>query len=196
MRRALLGVLAALLSVGALGASVLELRRRWLTVEVAGDSMVPALQAGDWLVVRLIEAGAPPLEAGAIALARDPSGRLLLKRVVGLPGETIELRDERVLVDGRPLAEPHARGETHPASELRTLTRLDRDAYYLLGDNRLASTDSRDHGPVRLGSSARLGAASPPAVEGVALFRYWPPGRAGRLPRAPRLLEGERAPSR
>ena len=182
VRRALLGVLAALLSLGGLGACVLELRRRWLTVEVAGDSMQPALEAGDWLVVRLIDA-ASPIEAGAIALARDPSGRLLLKRVIGLPGETIELRDTRVLVNGRRLAEPYARGQTDPASELRTLTRLDRDAYYLLGDNRTASTDSRDHGAFRLGGS-------PPAIEGVARLRYWPLGRAGRLHPELRTFEG------
>ncbi len=179
-----------MLSAGALAASLLELRRRWLTVEVAGDSMLPALEAGDWLAVRLLEAASPPLEAGAIALARDPSGRLLLKRVIGLPGETIELRDERVLVGGRRLAEAYVRGETHPASELRTLTRLDRDAYYLLGDNRLASTDSRDHGAFRLGSGARLGAPAPPAIEGVAVLRYWPPRRAGRLHPEARIFEG------
>lgn len=176
-------MLAALLSVGTVATSLFELRRRWLTVEVAGDSMLPALEAGDWLVVRLFDGPPPALEAGTIALARDPRGRLLLKRVVGLPGETIELRDARVLVNGRRLAEPYARGETDPASELRTLTRLDRDAYYLLGDNRTASTDSRDHGAFRLGRST-------PAIEGVARFRYWPLSRAGRLRPEPRAFEG------
>ncbi len=184
LRRAFLGAPAALAFLGVAIRWLGTARARWLTVEVAGDSMQPALEAGDWLVVRLLDADSPPLEAGAIALARDPSGRLLLKRVVGLPGETIELRDAGVLVDGRRLAETATQGPTHPASELRTLTRLDRGTYYLLGDNRAASTDSRDHG------AFRLGATTPPAIEGVAVLRYWPLGRAGRLARKPRTFEG------
>src|SRR5688572_26518043 len=82
-------------------------RSGWLTIEVAGDSMTPALEAGDWLVARRRIPGMP---AGAIALARDASDRMLLKRVIGLPGETIELRDGRVHVDGRALVESYARG--------------------------------------------------------------------------------------
>ncbi len=172
-------------------AALRRTRRRWLTVEVAGDSMLPALDAGDWLLVRLAPAGAH-LEAGAIALARDPGGRLLLKRVIGLPGETVELRDGHVHIDGRALVEQYARGDTDPSSEFRALTRLDRDAYYLLGDNRRASTDSRDHGPFRLMAGAPAGAATttPPTIEGAAVLRYWPPRRLGRLRPEARRLEG------
>ena len=143
--------------------------------------MTPALQAGDWLIVRR---GAPAsgVAYGAIALARDASDRLLLKRVIGLPGETVELRDGHVHIDGRALLEPYARGETDPSSEFRTLTRLDVGAYYLLGDNRGASTDSRDHGAFRAGLEKR-------SIEGVAVLRYWPPGRLGRLRPAPRTFE-------
>lgn len=144
--------------------------------------MVTALEAGDWLVVRRCPSAAG-LAPGTIALARDASDRLLLKRVVGLPGETVELREGRVHVDGRPLFEPYAREETEPASEFRTLTRLDVGAYYLLGDNRAASTDSRDHGAFRLGTGKR-------GVEGVAVLRYWPPRRFGRLRPTPRQFEG------
>jgi len=159
-------------------------RRGWLTVEVAGESMLPALEAGDWLVVRR---GLPEIPTGVIALARDPSGRLLLKRVIGLPGETIELRDGRVHVDGRALVESYARGDTDASSEFRTLTRLDVSAYYLLGDNRVASTDSRDHGPFQVRAAE---ANSGPGLEGVAMLRYWPPRRLGRLRAAARIFEG------
>jgi signal peptidase I len=181
LARALLGLLAALTAFRALRRWLGGVLGAWLTVEVSGDSMLPALEAGDWLVVRLVRGGSHPLEAGAIALARDPTERLLLKRVIGLPGETVELREDGVHIDGRALIEPYAREDTHPASELRALTRLDGDAYYLLGDHRVASTDSRDHGAFRLG--ARPGT---PAVEGVAVLRYWPPGRMGRLRAEPR----------
>lgn len=146
--------------------------------------MTTALQAGDWLVIRRGLPASGTAEAGAITLARDASDRLLLKRVIGLPGETVELRDGRVHIDGRVLVEPYARGETDPSSEFRTLARLDAGAYYLLGDNREASTDSRDHGAFRLGTS------EPPSIEGVAVFRYWPPERFGKLRAEPRTFEG------
>jgi signal peptidase I len=143
--------------------------------------MTPALQAGDWLIIRR---GLPPagLPFGAIALARDASERLLLKRVIGLPGETVELRDGRVHIDGHTLIEPYARGVTDPSSEFRTLTRLDVGAYYLLGDNRGASTDSRDQGAFCAGLENH-------AIEGVAVLRYWPPRRLGRLRPEPRAFE-------
>ncbi len=144
--------------------------------------MTPSLDHGDWLVVRHDVPGTQVLSGGMIALARDASGRLLLKRVIGLPGETVELRDGRVYVDGRALIEPYARGETDAASEFRTITRLDVNSYYLLGDNRAASTDSRDHGAFRLGARER-------GLEGVAVLRYWPPGRFGLLRPAPRQFE-------
>lgn len=175
----------ALAAAGVIPALLLGIRtwrRRWLTVEVAGESMTPALQPGDWLIVRR---GTPPDGAstfGCIVVARESGGRLLLKRVVGLPGETVELRDGRVYVDGRALVEDYASGATQPAP-YRPLTRVDRDAYYLLGDNRAASTDSRDHGTFHIGRS--------PAVEGVAIWRYWPPERIGRLERPARRFEGE-----
>lgn len=186
-RRVLFRALAAVTFIAPALAALSRIRRGWLTVEVAGESMLPALEAGDWLLVRL-HPTADSLEAGAIALARDPAGRLLLKRVIGLPGETVELRDGRVHVDGRALDEPYARGETDPASEFRTLTRLDHDAYYLLGDNRRASTDSRDHGPFRLDPPP--GPPGTAAIEGVAVLRYWPLRRLGRLRAEPRAVEG------
>lgn len=149
------------------------LSARWFAVEVAGDSMLPALEAGEWLLVRR---GFPPRgdAAGLVVVAHEPGGRLLLKRVVGLPGELVELREGRVHIDGRALEEPHAVGATH-AAPYRDLARLDREAYYLLGDQREASTDSRDHGGFRASS-----------ITGVARYRYWPPRRVGRIERASR----------
>ena len=159
-------------------ASTPLLRRRRLTVEVAGDSMLPALEAGDWL---LVARRPPPLDAsafGRVVVTRDRTGRLLVKRVVGLPGEVVQIEDGRVRIDGRPLDEPYVRGETE-AAPYRALTLLDSDSYYLLGDHRPASTDSRDLGGVRRD-----------AIEGTVVARYWPRGRVSRLrPPARRFLE-------
>ena len=153
-------------------------------VEVAGDSMTPALLPGDFLLLRR---GAPPRESayGHIVITDDPrpegDGRLLLKRIVGLPGEALRVGGG-VQVNGRRLIEPYAHGDD-PLGQHRGVHRLGEDTYFLLGDHRGASTDSRDFGPV---PRARL--------SGTAWFRYWPPGRLGRLRPPPRRVLGPALP--
>jgi signal peptidase I len=158
------------------------MRRRLYRVEVAGDSMRPTLAPGDWLLLRR---GPPPADdepegagtgAGAFGLvvaARDRSGRLLLKRIVGLPGESLRV-GAAVQVNGRELIEPYASGTAPPAS-YRGVSRLATGELFLLGDRRDASTDSRELGPFALA-----------AIEGVVLARYWPPRRIGLLHRPAR----------
>jgi len=147
------------------------LRRRLTRVEVAGGSMTPALLPGDFLVVRR---GAPHLDRayGQIVATTDPrpegESRLLLKRVVGLPGESLRVGGG-VLVNGRRLVEDYAHGDD-PIAQHRGVQRLAEDTCFLLGDNRAASTDSRDFGPVHR-----------TRIEGVAIARYWPPSRVGWL---------------
>lgn len=146
------------------------LRRSFVAVEVAGESMTPALRPGEYLLLR--RGGLPRGERayGEIVALRDGGGRLLLKRVVGLPGESVRAGAE-VQINGRVLVEPYANG-VPPASQYRGVQRLAAGQHFLLGDRRDASTDSRDFGPV---NGAR--------VEAVAKFRYWPPSRVGPLAR-------------
>jgi signal peptidase I len=108
-----------------------------------------------------------------------PDGRPLLKRVVGLPGESVRA-GARVEVNGRMLDEPYAGGGANP-EQYRAVYRLADGEYFVLGDARAASTDSRDFGPVA-GSS----------IEGIAWLRYWPPGRFGRIRRPKRAFEAPR----
>lgn len=168
MRRAL-AVFAA--AATAIALAVLALRGRVLRVAVGGESMTPALQPDDFLVLR---AGPPKADRafGEIVALRDPrpegSGRIVLKRVVGLPGESLRVGGG-VQINGRVLDEPYAHGET-PAEQHRGINRLAEDEYFVLGDHRGGSTDSRDFGPIRRD-----------AILGTAVFRYWPPERAGRL---------------
>ena len=104
----------------------------------------------------------------------DPR-RDFLKRVVGLPGETVAIHDKRVTIDGRPLEEPYAFHaddtvwpddpaipEGHRRRDQLPPVLVPPGAYFVLGDNRDDSSDSRDWGPV-------------PAdhVEGRPLFVYW-----------------------
>ena len=157
-----------------------RLGRLLLRVEVAGDSMTPALLPGDFLLLRR---GPPPREDayGRIVITEDPrpegEGRLLLKRVIGLPGEALRVGGG-MQVNGRHLLEPYAHGND-PAEQHRGVHRLAEDTYFLLGDHRAASTDSRDFGPV---ARERLSAT--------AVLRYWPPNRFGRLEAPPRRFLG------
>ena len=148
------------------------LRGRFYRVAVAGESMSPALAAGAFLILRRGPPRAGEAAFGQIVAARAANGRLLLKRVVGLPGESLRA-GTAVQINGHVLVEPYAHGAT-PPQQYRGLNRLADDEYFLIGDRRDASSDSRDFGPVQRS-----------AIEGVALVRYWPPRRAGRL-RAPR----------
>lgn len=177
---------ASIVAAGVVGAAVglalasRVLGGRYLRVAVAGESMTPALQPDDFLVLR---AGPPaPHEAyGQVVAIRDPRAgqpdRVLLKRVVGLPGESLRVGGG-VQVNGRVLFEGYAHGET-PAEQHRGINRLGPDEYFLMGDHRGASTDSRDFGPV---------AAS--AILGVAVLRYWPPERFSRIRPPERELLG------
>lgn len=182
--RALIAAAAALCAgVAGAAAAAVTLRRGWFRVAVAGESMTPALQPGEFLVVRRGGPAHGERAAGQVVAARAPGGRLVLKRIIAVPGESLRV-GTAVQVNGRVLVEPYAHGLT-PPHQFRGLNRLGTAEYFLLGDRRDASTDSRDFGPVRRA-----------AIEGVAVLRYWPPRRAGRLRTPPRELTGpERSPT-
>jgi len=156
-------------TLAAVGYAVVR-RVRLTTVAVAGRSMSPALEPGDFLLVRLGGAPRDQRAAGRIVLAAGPEERLLLKRVVAVPGESVRVGDA-VQINGHTLDEPYAHGVADPAA-YRGVHQLADAEYFVLGDRRDASTDSRDFGPVRADH-----------IDGVAWLRYWPPARAGLLRR-------------
>jgi signal peptidase I len=138
---------------------------------VPGQMMAPTIQAGDRILVvklRLLEGSIrsgevvvlrPPRPA-ACTVARGGGGDLVL-RVVALPGQTIWSVDGTIFIDGRPL---HERGWYYPRSgEIGTTpipsTRLARDEYFVMGDNRSDACDSRDFGPVSKSSIVGEGIA-------------------------------------
>jgi signal peptidase I len=99
--------------------------------------------------------------------ARVCDGRLgvFVKRVIGLPGETWQERDGRVYIDGKELAEPYVRpglrdSDTYPAR------RIPSGRYFVMGDNRTGSCDSRRWGTVPSGD-----------LIGKVVATYWPPAR-------------------
>jgi signal peptidase I len=106
-------------------------------------------------------------EAPDVALTRCGTSGIFVKRVIGLPGDRVELRTDAVFVNGSELLEPYLEPASRDSASTQLVT-VPADTYFLLGDNRGSSCDSRDYGPVpRDALVAKL------------LFRYWPLSRIG-----------------
>lgn len=115
------------------------------TSEVIGPSMEPNLYDGNILLVEQITSRFGDYKRfDVIVFEHSPS--YLVKRVIGLPGETIEYRDNKLYVDNKKI-ESHfnINGNT---TNFGPIT-IPEDKYYVLGDNRIDSIDSRDFGPIK-----------------------------------------------
>jgi len=138
---------------------------------VQGTSMEPLLEDGERIVVNKFVYRFRTIERGDVVVfwyPRDPSVSFI-KRVVGLPGDTVEIRAGRlyvnnVTVDERYLPSSFRDGDTFPATEVR------RGYYFVLGDHRRSSNDSRSWGEV----PERY-------IYGRAVFRFWPVARLGPI---------------
>ncbi len=93
----------------------------------------------------------------------------LVKRVIGIPGDEVDIRDGRVYLNGTELEEPYVKGETWQRDISFPVTVPEGD-YLVLGDNREVSKDSRTFGFIERSQ-----------IEGRAVFRFWPLNEAGRL---------------
>jgi len=135
---------------------------------VEGQSMEPNLHSEQRLVVeKLSYRFHGPQRFDIVVLKMPRQGEeLLIKRVIGLPGETVEIRDGQVYVDGNLLAEPFTDQSTHPGrNDKFTVPPLH---IYVMGDNRDRSNDSRSFGSVPIDD-----------VIGRAWLSYWPPEQIG-----------------
>ena len=130
---------------------------------VEGQSMEPNLHSEQRLVVEKLSYRFHGPQRFDIVVLKMPSQgeELLIKRVIGLPGETVEIRDGQVYVDGNLLAEPFTDQSTHPGRNSKvTVPPLH---IYVMGDNRDRSNDSRSFGPVPIDD-----------IIGRAWLSYWP----------------------
>jgi signal peptidase I len=135
---------------------------------VEGQSMEPNLHSEQRLVVEKLSYRFHGPQRFDIVVLKLPSQgeELLIKRVIGLPGETVEIRDGQVYVDGNLLAEPFTDQSTHPGRNGKvTVPPLH---IYVMGDNRDRSNDSRSFGPVPIDN-----------VIGRAWLSYWPLEQVG-----------------
>jgi signal peptidase I len=138
---------------------------------VQGTSMEPLLLDGERIVVNKFIYRFQPIERGDVVVfwfPRDPSISFI-KRVVGLPGDLVEIRSGQLLVNG--LAAPEAYlpssfrdGDSFPPTEVR------KGYYFVLGDHRRSSNDSRSWGEV-----------PEKYIYGRAVFRFWPFDRVGPI---------------
>lgn len=141
---------------------------------VEGPSMEPNFYTGQRVIVSRINYMIANPQRGDIIVFESPDrpgvDPPLIKRVIGLPGETVEIRDTQVYIDGRLLEEPYINEACRPSSCGAQTTSLGPDEYFVMGDNRNHSRDSR-----------RFDAIKREHVIGEALIRYWPPQDWGLL---------------
>jgi signal peptidase I len=115
---------------------------------IPSDSMVPTLKTHDRVIVNKLSYKLHPVHRGDIIVFKsppdvDPSVKDLIKRVIALPGETVEGRpDGHIYINGKLLAEPYLPKGQPPGQSFRAI-KVPPDSYWVMGDNRNNSFDSR-----------------------------------------------------
>jgi len=140
-------------------------------VKVEGTSMAPLLTDQERIFINKFVYRFEPIERGDVVVFWYPLDRSksFIKRVIGLPGETIEIRGGRLYVNARELGEPYVPAIYLDASNYGPV-QIPVGNYFVMGDHRDSSNDSRMFGPVRR-----------PYIYGKAVFAYWPADHFGSL---------------
>ncbi|MCL2494202.1 MAG: signal peptidase I [Oscillospiraceae bacterium] len=120
---------------------------------VHGDSMNPAFRGGDLVLFSRLGRNYRPgdvviLKAEVAQRTGGTSIRKYLKRVVAVPGDAVDIGALGVFVNGAPLEQPYAQGRTERGQSVAFPLLLGEGEYFVLGDNRESSDDSRSFGPI------------------------------------------------
>lgn len=140
---------------------------RW----IPSDSMLPTLEQGDRLIVEKISYRFDAPHRGDIVVFDPPQGsgfgggNAFIKRIIGLPGETIAVAEGKVLIDGKPLQEDW---NMEPSDYEMPPRLIPARHVFVMGDNRNNSADSHVWGALPIGN-----------IIGRATLRFWPPHRLG-----------------
>jgi signal peptidase I len=142
---------------------------------VPTGSMLPTIQLGDQVLANKFIYRFQQPERPDIVVLDDPTGEVgtLIKRVIAVGGQTVDLQNGHVVVDGVPLDESYTHGQTSEplmGSSIKFPLKIPVGDIWVMGDNRTQSQDSRWFGPVPLSS-----------VHGKAFYIYWPISRFGPL---------------
>ncbi len=140
-------------------------------VKVEGTSMAPLLSDQERIFINKFVYRFEPIQRGDVVVFWYPLDRTksFIKRVVGLGGETVEIRQGAVYVNGNIVPEPYVPHQYEDLSDFGPV-RVPKDSYFVMGDHRISSNDSRVFGPV----ASRY-------IYGRAVFAYWPVDHFGSL---------------
>jgi signal peptidase I len=150
-------------------ASVLIITFLYQPVRVEGTSMLPRLEDHDRLFINKFVYRLAAIERGDVVVfhyPRDPE-KSYIKRVIALPGDRLRIDRGVVLVNGQPQAEPYVPEEYRDRRSYAEMV-VPEDSYFMMGDHRSISSDSREFGPVERS-----------LIYGKAVFVYWPARDAG-----------------
>lgn len=132
-------------------------------VRVDGDSMKNTLKNGDILLLYKLDS---INRLDIIVLDEEKDNEKIIKRVIGLPGETVAIKKGKIYINDKVIDDEYAYGET---SDYDKVT-LEDDEYFILGDNRLISKDSRYFGPIKKSE-----------IKGKIVFRLFPFTKIGTV---------------
>lgn len=143
---------------------------------VKGESMVPSFEDGELLLTEKVSYRFGEPQRGDTIVFEAPIGRRVdfIKRIIGKPGDEVEIKNGAVHVNGVKLNETYIGVQTQGDE----IVKLGSDEYFVLGDNRTASSDSRVFGPIKRN-----------AIRGRVWFVYWPIIETGKFQGA-RVVSG------
>jgi len=126
--------------------------------------MEPNFESGDYLLVDEVTYRFREPERGEVVVFRNPANEneFYIKRVVGLPGETVIIQDGQVTIDGEPIKEGYLSDGQNLKGEY--IFKLAEGEHFVMGDNRAQSFDSRSWGPL-----------DEDLIIGIVRLRFWPP---------------------
>ncbi|HZU30519.1 MAG TPA: signal peptidase I [Candidatus Angelobacter sp.] len=140
-------------------------------VKVEGGSMEPGLEDQERIFINKLVYRFESIERGDIVVFHYPrdTRKSFIKRVIGLPGDHVRIAYGRIYLNGKLLLEPYVPSDYLDAKSYSEMI-VPPGSYYVLGDHRSMSNDSRDFGPVARGY-----------IYGKAVFGYWPMEKLGVL---------------
>lgn len=151
------------------GASVLIITFLYQPVRVEGTSMLPRLEDHDRLFINKFVYHISAIHRGDVVVfhyPRDPE-KSYIKRVIALPGDRLRIDRGRVWLNGKPQREGYVPEQFRDSKSLAEIV-VPEDSYFMMGDHRSISSDSREFGPV-----------DRDLIYGKAVFVYWPTRDAG-----------------